>query len=217
MTGRITGPLARLAGVLAAFLVAAGLDAPARTGSADVVPMVSPDRIDDAPANERDVVANFAWRAFIALNWPSLLAASERGVPDRKKSLGDPGKRVWETFKSDYELFAVGEDGRRVAPARWTSYAGRNPCGPEVDNRQKTIASFAPFADFNQPSFTVDAPANPLVAQNGAYTRYEIHFNEPEFLAFAANGWSQGRNLPDESRPERFPVGSIAVKAAWRP
>ena len=86
-----------------------------------------------------------------------------------------------------------------------------------VDNRQKTIASFAPFADFNQPSFAVGAPANPLVAQNGAYTRYEIHFNEPEFSAFAASGWSRGLNLPDESHPARFPVGSIAVKAAWRP
>ncbi len=83
--------------------------------------------------------------------------------------------------------------------------------------RQKTIASFAPFADFNQPSFTVGASANPLIAENGAYTRYETHFNQTEFSAFAASGWSRGLNLPDESRPARFPVGSIAVKAAWRP
>ncbi len=201
-------------GVIAALVVSAGLAAPARTGS-PVVATVSPDRIDDAPVNDRDVVANFAWRAFIALNWPSLLDASGRGVPDRERSFGDPGKRVWETFKSDYELFEVGDDGRRLAPAPWASYAGRSPC--DVDNRRKTVASFAPFADFNQPSFAVGAPANPLVARNGAYTRYEIHFNEPEFTAFAANGWSLGRNLPDESHPARFPVGSVAVKAAWRP
>ena len=122
---------------------------------------------------------------------------------------------MWETFKSDYELFERGDDGRRVAPEPFASYAGRNPCG--VDNRRKTVASFDPFADFNQPGFAAGAPANPLVAQNGAYTRYEIHFNQPEFTAFAASGWSQGRNLPDESHPARFPVGSIAVKAAWRP
>ncbi len=218
MTGRdTTRPLRRRAAFVAALLVSTGLAAPARTGSVDVAPTISPDRIDDAPANERDVVANFAWRAFVALNWPSRLDASERGVPDRDKSLGDSGKRVWETFKSDYELFEVGEEGRRVAPAPWTSYAGRNPCGPEIDNRQKTIASFAPFADFNQPSFTVGAAANPLIAENGAYTRYEIHFNEPEFSAFTASRWSLGLNLPNERRPGRFPVGSIAVKAAWRP
>ena len=214
MPGPRTKTMPRRAGAVAALLVSASLAAPAPTGSAPA-PTVSPDRLDDAPANERDVVASFAWRAFIALNWPSLDEASSRGVPDRERSLGDPGKRVWETFKSDYELFEVGDDGRRVAPEPWASYAGRNPCG--VDNRRKTIASFDPFADFNQPGFAVGAPANPLVAQNGAYTRYEIHFNEPEFTAFAASGWSQGLNLPDENHPARFPVGSIAVKAAWRP
>ena len=180
--------------------------------------MVSPDRIDDAPVTAGDsfsVVGNFAWRAFIALNWPSMLDAADRGAPDRAKSLGDPGKRVWETFKSDAELFEVGDDGRPITPAPWASYDGRNPCA--VDNRMKTIATFAPFADFNQPSFAAGEPGNPLVAQNRAYTRYEIHFNEPEFSTFANSGWSQGRNLPDEIHPANFPVGSIAVKAAWRP
>ena len=209
--------LHRSAVAVAALLVSAGLAAPTETGSADLAPMVSPDRLDDAVTNERAVVANFAWRAFIALNWPSLLGAPDRGLPDRERALGDSGERVWETFKSDYELFAVGDDDSRVAPEPWGSYAGRNPCGPNVDNRQKTIASFAPFADFNQPSFTAGTPANPLVARNGAYTRYEIHFNEPEFTKFAASGWSQGKNLPDEVHPAHFPVGSIAVKAAWRP
>jgi hypothetical protein len=181
------------------------------------MPIVSPDRIDDAPTSAREALANFAWRAFIALNWPSLTDDRGRGEPDREKPLGDPGKRVWESFKSDAELFEVDSDGHRVAPAPWESYAGRNPCGPDFDNRQKTIASFAPFADFNQPSFGVGEPANPLVAQNGAYTRYEIHFNAPEFTTFAESGWSRGLNLPDASHPARFPVGSIAVKAAWRP
>ncbi|MFY9972147.1 MAG: hypothetical protein WAK41_22340 [Roseiarcus sp.] len=202
----------------AAIVVSAGLTALGAAGARGDEPAVSPDRIDDAPMTAGDsfsVVGNFAWRAFVALNWPSQSEANERGVPDRAKSLGDPGKRVWETFKSDHELFEVGDDGRRVAPSPWASYDGRNPCG--VDSRMKTIATFAPFADFNQPSFAVGEPANPLVAQNGAYTRYEIHFNEPEFSTLAASGWSQGRNLPDETHPAHFPVGSIAVKAAWRP
>jgi hypothetical protein len=189
-------------------------------GERDVVPIVSPDLIGDVAPIGGDsfpVVDNFAWRAFIALNWPSQLDAAHRGVPDRAKSLRDAGKRVWETFKSDYELFQIEEGGDRVAPTPWASYDGRNPCGPGVENREKTIASFASFANFNQPSFTAGAPANPLVAQNGAYTRYEIHFDEAEFSTFAAKGWIEGRNLPDESHPAHFPVGSIAVKAAWRP
>lgn len=207
----------RRASAVAALLASAGLASSAMGGSAELAPIVSPDRMDDAPTNARGALADFAWRAFIALDWPSLSEAQRRGEPDREKRLGDPGKRVWETFKSDAELFQVDGDGRRIAPAPWTSYGGRNPCGSGVDNRRKTIASFSPFADFNQPSFAAGEPANPLVAQNGAYTRYEIHFNAPEFMAFADNGWSRGLNLPDAEHPARFPIGSIAVKAAWRP
>jgi hypothetical protein len=201
----------------ATLLASAGLSAPSTSGPSCLAPVVSPDRMDDAPINSRTALANFAWRAFIALNWPSASETSKRGEPDRPRALSESGGRVWETFKSDYELFQIDSEGRSVEPAPWASYGGRNPCGPGVDNRQKTIASFAPFADFNQPSFAVGEPANPLVAQNGAYTRYEIHFNAAEFNAFAANGWSHGLNLPDPSHPARFPVGSIAVKAAWRP
>ena len=58
--------------------------------------------------------------------------------------------------------------------------------------------------------------ANPLVAQNRTYTRYEVRINEPEYSALASSGWSQGENLPDEAHPARLPAGSIAVKAAWR-
>ena len=178
-------------------------------------PQISPDRLDDAPpgGDDRSVIADFAWRAFIALNWPSRL--DERGEPDRARSLGDPGPRVWETFKSDYELFQSGGDGRAVAPTPWTSAEALNPCGAGARNR--TIASFSPFADFNQPSFTPGEPANPLVAQNGAYTRYEIHFNQAEYETIAAAGWAEGKNLPDAAHPAQFPAGSIEVKAAWRP
>ena len=83
-----------------ALLGALGVTAP---GAAQ--PVVSPDRLDDASA-EGDTFASmgdFAWRAFIALNWPS--AGGERGAPDRAKSLGGPGPRVWETFKSAAETF----------------------------------------------------------------------------------------------------------------
>jgi hypothetical protein len=207
----------RKAFAFAALLALAELAAIASSESANVAPIASPDRLQDAARNSRAALADFAWRAFIAVNWPSLSDASERGEPDRSKALADSGRRVWETFKSDYELFQIDNDGRRVAAAPWASYGGRNPCRSGVDNRQKTIASFDPFADFNQPSFAVGEPANPLVSQNGAYTRYEIHFNAPEFEAFTANSWNRGLNLPDARHPARLPVGSIAVKAAWRP
>ncbi len=161
----------------------------------DSAPMVSPDRIEDAPSIKPDPYPdfdNFAWRAFIALNWPSLTDPAHRGEPDRAKTLGDPGPRVWETFKARYELFQVGPDGRPIAPKPWATYEAANPCGADVDDRAKTLATFTPFMDFNQSAFLPGIGANPLVAQNRTYTRYEGRLNEPEYSALAVHGWSSG-------------------------
>jgi hypothetical protein len=185
----------------------------------DRTPIVSPDRMEDVPSLRVDVDGfpfndRFAWRAFIALNWPSLTDPAHRGAPDRAKKLGDSGPRVWETFKARYELFQVGPDGSPIAPQPWATYDAANPCGPDVNGRAKTLATFDPFMDFNQ--FASGKAANPLVAQNRTYTRYETRINEPEYSTLALSGWSQGKNLPDVDHPAQLPAGSIAVKAAWR-
>jgi hypothetical protein len=185
----------------------------------DVTPLVSADRIADVPSTRLDPFPdfdNFAWRTFIALNWPSLTDPLHRGVPDSAKTLGDKGPRIWETFKARYELFQVGPDGGASAPHPWGTYEALNPCGPDVDSREKTLATFDPFMDFNQASFVPGVAANPLVAQNRTYTRYEVRINEPEYSALASSGWSQGENLPDAAHPGRLPADSISVKAAWR-
>ena len=200
------------------FLIALmGVAIPA--AAQDVAPVVSPDRIEDSPSIKPDPYPdfdNFAWRAFIALNWPSLTDSAHRGIPDRAKQLGDKGPRVWETFKARYELFQLGPDGLPVAPQPWATYKAQNPCGADVDNRAKTLAAFDPFMDFNQSAFLPGVGANPLVAQNRTYTRYEARINEAEYSALAESGWSLGENLPDPAHPAQLPIGSIAVKAAWR-
>jgi len=203
-----------------AVIVAAGALPPAPPAVAeDVAPVLSPDRIEDVPSTRVDPFPefdNFAWRAFVALNWPALTDPDHRGLPDRAKTLGDPGPRVWETFKARYELFQIGPDGRPVAAPPWATYEARNPCGADVGDGAKTLATFEPFMDFNQSAFLPGVAANPLVAQNRTYTRYEVRINEPEYSALAASGWSRGENLPDVAHPGRVPAGSIAVKAAWR-
>ena len=53
-------------------------------------PLVSPDRIDDVPSTRVDpypTFDNFAWRAFIALNWPALVDAD---ASRRARSREDP-------------------------------------------------------------------------------------------------------------------------------
>lgn len=184
-------------------------------------PQVSPRSIDDISIIRADgdpfpLLDNFAWRAFIALNWPSLTDPAHRGEPDLGKGLGDSGPRVWETFKARYELFQVGADGNPAPPEPWATYQARNPCGAGTDPRGKTLATFEPFMDFNQPVFLKGIVATPLVAQNRTYTRYETRINKLEYEALGLSGWSQGKNLPSRERPARLPTGSIAVKASWR-
>ena len=216
----VTRTRAGRSAIAAALLAAPILLSP--TGAAvaeDPTPLLSADYVDDVPSTKLDPFPdfnNFAWRAFIALNWPSVTDPAHRGIPDRAKALGDPGPRVWETFKARYELFQVGPDGRPIAPEPWATYEALNPCGADVDSRAKTLASFEPFLDFNQSAFLPGVAANPLVAQNRTYVRYEVRVNEPEYSALALSGWSQGEDLPDAAHPAHLPAGSIAVKAAWR-
>src|SRR5215467_13396890 len=57
--------------------------------------LVVPDRIEEIPnvTPEEDKfpeLDNFAWRAFVALNWPALTDPAHRGMPDRDKHPADP-------------------------------------------------------------------------------------------------------------------------------
>ncbi len=82
--------------------------------------------------------------------------------------------------------------------------------------RRRSRPSRPSWISINPPS-CAGVGANPLVAQNHTYTRYEGRLNEPEYDALAGHGWSLGQNLPDPAHPAALPTGSIAVKAAWRP
>jgi hypothetical protein len=162
----------------------------APSSAEEVEPRPLPDRIDDVPSTKPDPFSafdNFGWRAFIALAWPALTDPAHRGEPDRSKSLGDAGPRVWDTFKSRYEVFQPGPEGGAIPPAGWESYEGRNPCGPQVSNQTKTLSAFSALADFNQATFAPSVFAGPLVAQNRTYTRYETRINRAEFESVIAN------------------------------
>lgn len=211
--GRADRRLAVAIAVAGPLLLATGVAAE------DIEPKALPDRIEDVPATRPDpfpAFANFAWRAFVALAWPARTDPERRGQPDRSKRLGDPGPRVWETFKSRFEVFQRGPDGGASTPARWASYGGANPCGAAAENRVKTLAAFDAFADFNQASFTPGRFEGPLVAQNRTYTRYEVRFNQAAFDSIVGHEWYRRDHLPTPEQPGQFDVGSISVKAAWR-
>ena len=191
--GVFSRPVFTRAGRLAiGFASLAIATAPCAIGLAaaqDVAPVVSPERIEDVPSTRVDPFPefdNFAWRAFIALNWPSLTDAAHRGVPDRAKTLGDPGPRVWETFKARYELFQVGPDGRPIAPQPWATYEAREPLrsGCRRIARKRSRPSIHSWISINPPSCRAWPPIR-WWRRIGTYTRYEMRINEPEYSALA--------------------------------
>jgi hypothetical protein len=185
------------------------------------IPAVLPDPLSDVQTSnplDPPFFYDFSWRLFIALNWPAQVGpggvpvAAARGVPDYDKALADTsGPRVWTTWKSRYEIFRL----KGAAPFPWASYEGENPCGEGFKNDVLTLSSFSPFADFNQAGQSTRF-ANPLVAQNHSYVRYEVRVNEREFVSIVGNKWYIARDLPNARTAVPFNVGSTEIKAAWR-
>jgi hypothetical protein len=159
-------------------------------------------------------VDDFAWRSFVALNWPA--SELEPGKPDRKRHIGESAKAiVWETWKSPEQVFLPG--GKR--PAGWDEAAGElsSKCSSiGEDSSPKLLVRSAKAGD--QVLLHVrakQAVGGTLTDQHGNLARYEIRFNKPEF------DYIVGRGLYNYQQQEkagdiRFPDGSMEIKAAWR-
>src|ERR1700736_2754072 len=101
-----------------------GLPADAQVPQPEVSPFALPD-VPPTPKGEDPFpfFDNYSWRSFIALNWPAMTGAANRGRPDRAKAFGDSrGQRVWTTWKSRFEIFQPGG----AEPSTWASYDGQN-------------------------------------------------------------------------------------------
>ena len=59
-----------------------------------------------------DFFDDYSWRAFVAMVWPA--EKGQRGVADEHLTVGSPGPRVFETFKSLWEVFH--QDGSAPNP-----------------------------------------------------------------------------------------------------
>jgi hypothetical protein len=153
-----------------------------------------------------DFFDDYSWRAFIALIWPA--ANGQRGKPDTTKKVGDAGPRVFETFKSNWEIFH--NDGS--APASWNVYdaAQFNACNANVSFGDVVLGSFSKFSDLGQAG--VGSLVGPLVSQNRTYTRYLTGYNEIEFNQIADQKLFLNSNLPMK---KPFKDTALDVKSAW--
>lgn len=161
----------------------------------------------------------YSWNTFIALNWP---ADTSSCAADTNRSIGDlEGKRVWETYLRNTDVFAAS------GPAAWCAAelaASLEP--PEMFAISKVTDSFDEVLEaFNQ---------GPLVDQNGRWVRYEIRVNEDEYNYITSNelylksgqvGFTvkfpdgSGQTVCKDGSGQAVScgdIGSIELKAAWK-
>jgi hypothetical protein len=171
-----------------------------------------PEGYTDIPIDYFD---DFSWREFVAMVWPA--ANGQRGVADTSKTAGDAGPRVFETFKSLWEVFH--DDGSAPQPFNRYDAPARNACNVATGFGDVVLASKSGFDDIGQAG--VGELVGPLVAQNGRYVRYQTLYNQIAYDYIVSNKLYLRANLPPVPTPRpdlpmvQFPVGSVAVKAAW--
>jgi len=150
---------------------------------------------------------DYSWRAFIGLVWPA--KAGERGMPDAAAKLSEKGRPlVFETFKSDWEIFQP----QGAAPSAWEAVGGQNPCKlANLTSADLVLAAFSKFNNLGQAGFGHQL-VGPLVAQNRTYVRFQTAFNKIEFDQIDQGKLYLRDNLKGTMT---FQPGAIDVKAAW--
>jgi hypothetical protein len=171
-----------------------------------------PDGFTQTPMEYFD---DYSWRLFVSLVWPA--DPARRGAIAANRSVSAPGPRVFETYKSMWEIFH--DDGSAPAPFAAYERPAYNPCRVPSIFGDLTIGSASGIDDIGQAGGGVlEAP---LAAQNGRYVRTLTLFNQRQFDHILTNRFYLRSELPDVPRPRpetpviNFPMGSIAVKTAW--
>jgi hypothetical protein len=160
---------------------------------------------DSAAARDRS--DEYAWRLFIALNWPADPVAR---TADRESRLGADRPVVWETWQSAGDVYR--EDG--ADPGPWASTRGS-----EAMPAARRFETFS-LRDFPNARHVVHGVMVPLVDPLVDAKRLtEIRLSRPTYQFIRA------RELYDVDgqlraaaggRPVVFPFGAKEVKAKWR-
>jgi hypothetical protein len=212
-------------------------------------PVVSSTVPNDALLLDQPTLNCFAWQEFIGLNWPAV--SGQRGVPDPSAGpadFGSPGASaptVWETYKSNTEVFLPGG----TPPSPWNDPPPAPACTASTPGVRELLAqpgvhvlsTLSAFGDFVLDE-TRQASGQWLADQGGNLIYYDIKVNKDEFDSVVANGFYNGDlqnqtattgvnptlggqyqvKLPAGCNTGNCPnngsarVGAIEMKAAWR-
>jgi len=202
---RLPGGIELVGKKLTASLLAAGLCWTSTTSLSNAQTASDP----SPPTSNPD---KFAWELFIEINKPAL--AGRRGVPDPNRKIGDPGLRVWETWKITSQI------GNEV-------FLNEGKCGPPWDNLRIESVTAKPRKLLSPPKFTFTradlAGVSKQRVVQGTNPRLdfgqESRINKPGFDFIVQKGLCSidgQERFRATGRAVVFPVDTIAIKATWR-
>ena len=154
----------------------------------------------DLPAPDAGLLAFdlYAWRLFVAMNWP--VTAGQRGVPDCAQRIGTGSDVVWTSYKFTGEIFLPGA----VDPGPWNSEAA-------APVRLSGISKVSPEVQ--------DAITQPvgswLTDQRGNPTYYQIAVNQASYDYVRSNEF-YNLDVVQAATQVDFPAFATEIKAAWR-
>jgi hypothetical protein len=167
----------------------------------------------------------FAWKSFLALNWPS----TPEGIPDESKTLTDVATpRVWEHLVDVALVYQ--QDG--APPTNWlaavkatwerqTLWMAGMGIGKPGNPPPSTDQYRPPLLDESLQAFT-----GPMIDQAGNWVRYEVLLNSVEFdylvknklynLEGQAEYAARGHKIEFPANDGTTSRGSMEVKLAWK-
>lgn len=151
---------------------------------------------------------NFAWQAFVALNWPT-----KDGKVDTGHIIGQAPQapRVWELFTDPITIL------KNEANNQILSLSVPNDSKLLYLPRKRIEKITGSDDSANDPQNDQQAGSGwPLIDQNKNFAVYEIRINDKETTYITSNHLTDYKRLRDYKKPIVFPAGSLEVKAAWR-
>jgi len=218
---------------------------------AQTVSVPQPELTSQIPANPNRSSYNpetqfgeFAWQAFVALNWP----ANCDGLPLEDKQIGEApnAPRVWEFYNTPDRIFlANGQDPRPVLPivppgcqTERTLSQSTQKLGLRFTEAAGVLAKATPL-EIERRTDILLPDRKALIDQSGNYILNEIRMNPIEVEEIVDKEWYSADNLREFNNTDNFfalvcssltsyriykgqlpcqkndDVGAIELKAAW--
>jgi hypothetical protein len=174
---------------------------------------------DDAgcPRSSLETFSYLAWQTFKFLVWPA--SDDMRGKANKSRTLAEmTGPRVFETYKSDWEIFP----DQPAVPMPWNTYPTtatvcRNEPPIAYPASKLILGSLKKFGNITLPDLDFVAV---LVGQNRKPVRYLAGFDQKEFSLIEAGQLYVPSKVPPQSGEApselvKAAPGTIFVKSAW--